>query len=535
MDKKGYIMVFFVGAILLLMLIGIFSSCTVELPAWKLPSRTCGATTLGKFMCSDKSISVQECKVKCSDDITAVVDCAPENVVYYWDDIENCAEKTSATATAVICDYYIGLFANTQRPICVDGCYYMGNGVKLWERGCFNGTTFGECRPTGVKILDCSIKGCSCYNGYGGTCVGAAEFKAVSSEVQATYEQDIDSSLGGNSLNEANLPYTLSRGRFIDWLGDNKNDVEYSQSVQFTTGNGKLTSGKLDGSDAGTDYLFFDAGVPLYAYTMSLDNPVIFSTADARSDLLGTTLVMMGRNFTIKDTDESLSSYMTLSDGSSTYKLNNNGAVALVVADGTEEEIPGSYVEFVGTSSEGLSSGEAIRITYTPAEAVYVPVGGSFVDPIFRNLQVNLDSVETVDGQATGSVSFGSKALPLTPTVCEEPEAAPASAAPAASPGNGGSPGSSGGSVIGGGSNAGAVFGGSITSRLRVAESAGLDESQTAQEPLAEPKNAETLPKPVSSELKSAAKNSNLWIAAIAVLVIIAIAVIVYVMKKKAI
>lgn len=525
MERKRFNIQFLVmiAVIVSLMIVLIISSCTIQLPGVKLPSRECSAKNIDKFRCSDNAMSVEQCTGSAG--------------AYFWVGIDNCAEKTTTTATAMVCDYYAGMFATAKQPPCVDGCNYMGYGVKLWDRGCINSTTFGECRPTGAKILDCSLKGCTCYNGFGGTCIGQQELSAISSAAQLTYDQDISSSVGGNPLNEGNLPYVLARGRFIDELGDNKNDVEYSQLVQFTPGNGKLTLGKSDGSDAGTDYLFFDAGVPLYTYMMNLDNPVIFSTIDARSDLVGTTLVIMGRKFTIKDTDESLSSYMTLSDGSSTYKLTNGGGVAL---NGAEDEIPGSHVDLIGKTSEGLSSGEAIRIAYAPAEAVYIPVGGSFVDHMFGNFQINLDSVETVDGQAYGNISFGKKIASMIPTVCEEPEAAPASAAPApegvpVSEGIGHSGGGGGGG--GGGAGGGAVFGGSIISRLRVAERSAMlqQTNETEQLPAVEQKQSAAIPEKAQvSALSTAAKRSNAWIALIAAIVVIcAVALIIYIKKKK--
>ncbi|MBN2457990.1 hypothetical protein JXB31_02565 [Candidatus Woesearchaeota archaeon] len=109
------------------------------------------------------------------------------------------------------------------------------------------------------------------------------------------------------TLDDGDLPEVLATETYDESEGNTKNDVEYTQRIDFTNGTGILQYAQDDDdAPAAQPYVFFDdgAGKFAYTYTLEFDTPVEFdnvTSGENADDLESTTLKIQGQTYTITD------------------------------------------------------------------------------------------------------------------------------------------------------------------------------------------------------------------------------------------
>ncbi|MBU0536315.1 MAG: hypothetical protein KKE20_05080 [Nanoarchaeota archaeon] len=514
MDKKINFLAIFVSAIILIVLVSVFSSCTVQLPNLKLPTRSCNANQIDKFRCSDNMMSVEQCMESAGS--------------YYWFPTKNCADYSPSEGTNSVCDYYVGLFTNTEEPECIDGCNYQGYGVALGEYGCFNETTYGECNSQGIKIVDCTVKGCTCYEGFHGTCIGDQEYNNMGKEIQLVYGQSIAEALEWNSLGEQDIPSLLSSERFVDNSGATTNDIPYGQALSFTSGTGILTEagdGTTNIPDSDSVYFTDNSGEYSAVYELSTYDIIRYDPSDASADLAGASLVIMNRQLTVNSVEVDIEGKITriiMTDGSIEYNLadGRKARVDGVDKDGTQVAITSNPGEFYG-----------LRITYTPDSDIYLLSGESILEPVFEDFEVKFLGTSDVDGQMIGTVFVGrpqDQNAVIEPVVCEdEPTIAQTvTYIPEEEVRRSGGGSSGGGYIFGSGATEMAEAQGNATPVIS-------GERQEIAEPLMQEQEAQLEEEQVEGTLQVQGSRTTLWVMVILALLAVVMGIIAIKRRKK--
>lgn len=105
----------------------------------------------------------------------------------------------------------------------------------------------------------------------------------------------------GAAISESKLPTLLKDGKFEDNEGENKEDVEYTQTLDFVNGvdenvffEFKEAEDVFD--DAAGHYVWIDDGVDAYEYILEFDTPVDFEDAE---DIENNVIEIQGNKYTI--------------------------------------------------------------------------------------------------------------------------------------------------------------------------------------------------------------------------------------------
>jgi len=116
----------------------------------------------------------------------------------------------------------------------------------------------------------------------------------------------------GNSIadiegfDSRDLTTVLADGTYEESEGNNDNDVAYDQEIDFNAATATIVFEADDNAatePAGT-YLFLDADVIAYTYTLDFTEPVVFDDgvdADCAADLEDTSITLQGKTYTVSD------------------------------------------------------------------------------------------------------------------------------------------------------------------------------------------------------------------------------------------
>ncbi|MEM7817310.1 MAG: S-layer protein [Candidatus Aenigmatarchaeota archaeon] len=119
------------------------------------------------------------------------------------------------------------------------------------------------------------------------------------------YGEDINDVMA-TAFDKTDLPTVLADGTFEESEGDTDNEVDYTQTLDFTDNTAQLVF-DVDDNDAdkpaGTYLLVDEAVSPLFTYALEFVDDVKYTTveADCPADFEDTTLDILGKSYTITD------------------------------------------------------------------------------------------------------------------------------------------------------------------------------------------------------------------------------------------
>lgn len=207
-------------------------------------------------------------------------------------------------------------------------------------------------------------------------------------------------------LTKTQLPVLLKKGTFVDDMGDNEDTIEYTQELRFDA-KGKTIKYVYDQNREASDrpmgdYLYFDKGSNVNAWTYEFNLDSVITVANS-ADLQGTTLNLLGRDFTISSVSGFTAGIgitklvLLAGDISEVVPVGDtvNGVTLQSVASDESSctiEYQGKIITIRDGSTKTLADGTIVGVTQITAS-------NKEATPDYCRLNIGADKVEFEDGK----------------------------------------------------------------------------------------------------------------------------------------
>ncbi len=222
-------------------------------------------------------------------------------------------------------------------------------------------------------------------------------------------------SMAHGLFNNSDLSFTFAGGVYSESIGTNDNDAVYTEELYLGEGEnpGRIIftgdAGTPDNYEDAAPFVYFgnNAGTEfMYSYLLKFNGSIAynnFSADTARTDLLGSQIVMQGITFNITALDvlDDAGNQLT----NMTLSANN---ISWNIIDSENMKINGSYVSTVKSHLIGTAGRwTGINITYTPVNNVFIGTGESHTDPVFNQFKVALTTINRGNTESMTFITSG--------------------------------------------------------------------------------------------------------------------------------
>jgi hypothetical protein len=249
--------------------------------------------------------------------------------------------------------------------------------------------------------------------------------KVEKSGTKFLYNRDIYD-VHPETFDENDLPDVLEEETFDDNKGDNKEETDYDQELQFEDGVGTLLLTQPEDMDSGS-YLTLDKNDRVYNYTLDFDSAVEYDTSAVSTEFVGNTIELQGRKYTITQASgtSGVLTKLTLVGGDSTVWLvqdqpytvgdhtvtvvdvGNSGTVCGINVDGQTKWIEEGDTEEVGDLSVGVLDVIEVNTQAGDADTCEISLGSNEL-VLENDDQVRVNDVDLEGSSISFSGSAGS-------------------------------------------------------------------------------------------------------------------------------
>ena len=313
-------------------------------------------------------------------------------------------------------EYFLNEDINTDEQVCID--IQINNVVLDCQNHIIEGNSGDEIsigiRASGDDLRDLTIKNCRINEFEKGiyfeNVVNSKIMKNTITNTKDSYKlEHPDNKFNLNDttydmdrvLSEEQLPSLLKNSIFLDNVGENRNEIGYTQELLFTNrggNNGEKTLWYIydqdteDGDRPMGDYLYLSKSRDVWVWTYKFDLNNAIPVANS-ADLEGTELNILGINFVISDVELTGGrvSELNLLAGDNEIVLQNDREARI-----NNNNIIGSKVDFVGENGF-----DQFMISFKPRNKIFLKPGESYIDPLFGAFKllfrkVNEDNPEEI-------------------------------------------------------------------------------------------------------------------------------------------